>query len=144
RFNCSNHYLMRKWAGDQPEPWFWEAEAGAGDLADVRFLLGANRDNTLLIQLYNQGYPTYIKQLGDVGHVNRHGLTIAGEAFIIEMMDRGMLIDVEHLLSRALDLTLAIAKSRDYPLVSSHTGFRALAVPRATGPGAPLYVRGCA
>jgi len=55
-------------------------------------------------------------------------------------MDRGMLIDVEHLSSRAFDSTLAIARRRSYPLISSHTGLRALAVPR---PPEALHVKGC-
>jgi microsomal dipeptidase-like Zn-dependent dipeptidase len=57
------------------------------------------------------------------------------------MMDRGMLVDVEHMSAHTLDATIALARQRDYPLVSSHTGFRALAVPRPDG---TLYVRGCA
>jgi microsomal dipeptidase-like Zn-dependent dipeptidase len=140
RFNLSNHYLIRKWAGDLPEPWFWQAEEAANDTGDVEFLLSGNKDNALLIQLYNQSYPAYIKQLGRKGHVNSRGLSESGAAFVQAMMDKGMLVDVEHLSSHALDAVIAIAKQRPYPLVSSHTGLRALAVPRNDS----LFVPGCA
>jgi microsomal dipeptidase-like Zn-dependent dipeptidase len=135
RFNLSNHYLHSKWASDLPEPWFYDAEAAG----DVEFLLGGNRDNDILIQLYGKGYPSYVKRLGASGHVNRRGLSEAGEAFVSAMMDRGMLIDVEHMSSHCFDATLALAQGRNYPLISSHTSLRALAVPRPAG---SLHVRG--
>jgi microsomal dipeptidase-like Zn-dependent dipeptidase len=144
RFNLSNHYLYRKYASQEPEPWWWNAVAASGDTADVRFLLGANTDNDLLINFYGQGYPGYMKELGLVGHVNGNSLSAAGLAFVTAMMKRGMLVDVEHMSSAMLNAMLDVAEARSYPLVSSHTGFRGLAVPRATGPDAPLYVRGCA
>ncbi len=144
RFNLSNHYLFRKYASDLPDPWWWDAMEASGDTSDVRFLLGSNRDNDLLINFYAQGYPTYMADLGLVGHVNSQGLTTPGAVFVTSMMSRGMLVDVEHMSSRMLDTVLTIAEGRDYPLVSSHTGFRGLAVDRPTGPGAPTFVRGCA
>jgi microsomal dipeptidase-like Zn-dependent dipeptidase len=141
RFNLENHYLLRKWSHHEPQPWFYAAEAVAGDLSDVRFLLGGNPESALLINLYNQGYPTYIKQLGRTGHANKRSLSAAGVAFIEAMMDHGMLIDVEHLSSHALDRVLSLAQNRSYPLISSHTLLRALAVRR---PDSSLYVPGCA
>ncbi len=144
RFNLSNHYLYKKYAPSSPEPWFFDAETASGTLADVRYLLGANRDNDALINIYAEGYPSYMKSLGLVGHVNSRTLTPAGSAFVGAMMDRGMLVDVEHMSSHTLDAALTLAESRSYPLVSSHTGFRGLAVPRPTTPNAPLFVRGCA
>lgn len=144
RFNLSNHYLFRKYGKNLAQPWWWQAEAAWGGTADVRFLLGANRDNDLLINFYNQGYPEYMKSLGLVGHVNSLGLSAAGDAFVQSMMNRGMLVDVEHMSSRMLDAVLGVAEQRSYPLVSSHTGFRGLAVDRPTGPGAPTFVKGCA
>lgn len=144
RFNLSNHYLYRKYANDLSQPWWWEAQAASDDTADVRFLLGSNSDNNLLINFYAQGYPGYMQELGLVGHVNAHGLTNAGSAFVEAMMKRGMLVDVEHMSSRMLDAVLTQAEDRSYPLVSSHTGFRGLAVNRPTSPGSPLFVKGCA
>lgn len=144
RFNLSNHYLFRKYGKHLAGPWWWEAEAVDGELADVRFLLGANRDNDLMINFYNQGYPSYMRKLGTIGHANKKGITNAGRAFVTSMMNRGMLVDVEHMSSHMLDAVLTMAEGRTYPLVSSHTGFRGLAVPRSTKKNAPLHVKGCA
>ena len=56
------------------------------------------------------------------GKCNEGGLTPLGESFSRQLMERGMMIDIDHhsQLSK-LDL-LDIAESYDYPLVSSHTG----------------------
>ncbi len=147
RFNLSNHYLISRYASSAPKPWWYHAHAvpPTGDLADVRYLLGANKDNYALINVYGQGYPTYMKDLGLVGHFNGRTLTAAGKQFVESMMNRGMLVDVEHMSSQTLDAALTVAESRSYPLVSSHTGFRELAVPRVhTGPSDPTFIHGCA
>lgn len=146
RFNLSNHYLFHKYTTESPQDdWWWVAEKAAGDLGDVRFLLGSNPGDRPLINFYGYGYPSYMKKLGLVGHVNSRTLTTAGQAFVTSMMNRGMLVDVEHMSSHTLDAVLNMAESRSYPLVSSHTGFRGLAVPRVhTGPHDPPYVPGCA
>jgi microsomal dipeptidase-like Zn-dependent dipeptidase len=142
RFNISNHYLRQKYPG-LPEPHFFEAEAASGDLADVRFLLGGDPANNLLINAYGKGYPLYLKKLGKTGHANARGLSQVGSTFLASMIKRGMLIDVEHMSSHALDATLTIAEQRGYPLVSSHTGFRASGARRTPGPPPPS-VPGCA
>ena len=53
---------------------------------------------------------------------NTKGLTELGEYLIDRLMDNHMLIEVDHLSERARLRVLEIAKARDYPLVSSHTG----------------------
>src|SRR5262249_33828210 len=116
RFNCSNHYLTRKWAPDTPEPWFWEVQEASGAAADAEFLLSVNPSNALLIQLYHQGYPAYVKRVSSKGHMNARGLSEGGKAFVTAMMDRGMLIDVEHMSCRSLQDALALARARGYPL----------------------------
>ncbi len=50
------------------------------------------------------------------------GLTELGEYLIDRLMDNHMLIEVDHLSERARLRVLEIAKERNYPLVSSHTG----------------------
>jgi microsomal dipeptidase-like Zn-dependent dipeptidase len=141
RFNCSNHYLLSKWANDSPKPWFWEVEEASGAASDVEFLLSVNPSNNLLIQLYGQGYPSYVKTVSRKGHVNRRGLSDGGKAFLTAMMGKGMLIDVEHMSSHSLEDALTLAEPRGYPLVSSHTGLRSLAVKRTPG---ELFTPGCA
>ena len=53
---------------------------------------------------------------------NTKGLTELGEYLIDRLMDNHMLIEVDHLSERARLRVLEIAKERNYPLVSSHTG----------------------
>nr|MDQ5807864.1 dipeptidase [Actinomycetota bacterium] len=50
------------------------------------------------------------------------GLTELGEYAVGRLMDRGMLIEVDHMSEWARDRVLAIAQERGRPLVSSHTG----------------------
>lgn len=56
------------------------------------------------------------------GHCNARGLTADGEWLLNRLMDKGMVIDTDHMSARALEATLAIAERRGYPLVSGHTG----------------------
>lgn len=50
------------------------------------------------------------------------GLTSFGRNFIRMLMDRGAVIDVDHMSDRSLKDTIAVARTREYPLFSSHTG----------------------
>ncbi len=52
---------------------------------------------------------------------NVRGLTELGEYAIRRLMDRHMLIELDHMSERARDRVLEIAGERDYPLISSHT-----------------------
>jgi microsomal dipeptidase-like Zn-dependent dipeptidase len=61
------------------------------------------------------------------GHVNVEGLTAQGQLLIEEMIRLGMLIDIDHMSYKAVDQTLDIAESSDYPVVSGHTHFQELA-----------------
>ncbi len=62
-----------------------------------------------------------------VGHCNPVGLSNLGEAVIDKMMDLGMIIDIDHMSTSMFDRVVVKAKLRNFPLVSSHTGFRAIA-----------------
>jgi microsomal dipeptidase-like Zn-dependent dipeptidase len=53
---------------------------------------------------------------------NTKGLTKLGAYLLRRMMDRGMMIELDHMSERARDRALEIAAARDYPLVSGHTG----------------------
>jgi hypothetical protein len=59
-----------------------------------------------------------------IGHRNARGLTPVGAIAIREMMKRGMIIDIDHMSTKAADATLAIAETYGYPVVSGHTGIR--------------------
>ncbi len=144
RFNCLNHYLIRKHARHLPDPWYFSIQS-ANEESKVRYLLSADLCTLAPAVAYGvwagDYYRSPIHNFGEFGHVNARGLSEAGEAFVRAMMDHGMLIDVEHMSSRALARTLEIAESAYYPLVSSHTALRPLAVERHEG---QPYVKGCA
>jgi microsomal dipeptidase-like Zn-dependent dipeptidase len=57
------------------------------------------------------------------GVQNRQGLTDLGETLIRGMIDRGMIIDIDHMSARTRDAVLSICEEQRYPVISSHTGF---------------------
>ncbi|MDQ6886127.1 MAG: membrane dipeptidase [Gemmatimonadota bacterium] len=54
---------------------------------------------------------------------NQKGLTPLGEHLITSMMNRGMIIDVDHMSKRTTDAVFALTSPRQYPLIGGHTGF---------------------
>jgi microsomal dipeptidase-like Zn-dependent dipeptidase len=58
------------------------------------------------------------------GHRNAKGLTSIGVYAITKMMQKGMMIDVDHMSQYAVDSTLTIAQRNNYPVNSGHTGVR--------------------
>ncbi len=74
-------------------------------------------------------YPSYIPlpSLGQ-GDRNSQGLTPKGQMAIRYMMQKGMLIDIDHMSEKSADAALSMAASYDYPVNSGHNDFR--------GPGA--------
>lgn len=61
-------------------------------------------------------YPTY-------PHCNKLGLTPLGEHLVVEMMKRGMILDIDHMSAKAAAQTLRLARPWNYPISASHTGF---------------------
>jgi hypothetical protein len=60
---------------------------------------------------------------GHCGHRNRTGLQPLGVTALEQMMDLGMMIDVDHMSRLAVDEALIIvARPRDYPINSGHNG----------------------
>jgi microsomal dipeptidase-like Zn-dependent dipeptidase len=72
------------------------------------------------VQSVSGAPPATAAQSGRV--CNQRGLTDLGEYAIRRMMDKHMLIEVDHLSEWAREKVLAISEARHYPLVSSHTG----------------------
>jgi microsomal dipeptidase-like Zn-dependent dipeptidase len=107
-FNVSNHDANGS---------FYAVEACPVDFdANVGFLDGLAG---FLLTGQVPGYP------GN-NHCNAGGLTPLGEHLLGGMMDRAMIIDVDHMSARMIDATLDLAEQRGYPVVSGHTGFRSL------------------
>jgi len=59
---------------------------------------------------------------------NKLGLSALGATFVGMLMDRGMIIDVDHMSNHSLDQTLELAEARfpKYPVVASHVQFFSL------------------
>jgi microsomal dipeptidase-like Zn-dependent dipeptidase len=64
---------------------------------------------------------------GTGGHENVVGLTARGVAAVREMMRLGMIVDIDHMSQLAVDQTLGVAETGDYPVVAGHTAFHELA-----------------
>ncbi len=72
-----------------------------------------------------------------IGNVNLLGLTPAGESAIQEMMNKHMLIDIDHMSERAANMAIALAQNRQprpYPLFSGHNGVRGAPLSRQPKP----------
>ena len=86
---------------------------------------GATGDFIGVFQQATTGHPFATQPCGEAdeadGTCNAKGLTDLGRYLIERMMDKGMLIEADHLSQLARAEVLAIAAERDYPLVSSHT-----------------------
>lgn len=58
----------------------------------------------------------------EISQVNAQGLTSIGELLVQKMMDRGLLIDGEHMSWQSKERLFALAAgNRNYPIMSSHT-----------------------
>jgi microsomal dipeptidase-like Zn-dependent dipeptidase len=78
------------------------------------------------------GYPDSVLPLTDpvpcynaAATCNTIGLTSRGATLVNALMDKGMIIDIDHMSVRALDDTLALAEARSpaYPVVATHVQF---------------------
>lgn len=72
-------------------------------------------------------YPTYIPlPLSGQGDRNSMGLTSKGGIAIRYMMQKGMLIDIDHMSERSVSAVLDMATLYNYPVNSGHNGFRGM------------------
>ncbi len=75
--------------------------------------------------------PNYPAPPAGSGHVNKRGLTTLGTAAIVEMMNLGMMIDIDHMSEKSMLGALAASKlyarlrgAEFYPLNAGHNGIR--------------------
>ena len=59
-------------------------------------------------------------------HCNAKRITEAGRTLLRKMMDRGMIIDVDHMSAQTMNGALREAEQRCYPVISSHSGCTAI------------------
>jgi microsomal dipeptidase-like Zn-dependent dipeptidase len=67
------------------------------------------------------GYQVPVFDPVTTGHCTPRGLTPAGNHLIEAMIDKRMIIDVDHMSLLMLDKVLETAQSEDYPVISSHS-----------------------
>ena len=58
--------------------------------------------------------------ISDTLKCNTRGLTPAGTSLLNKLMDRGMMIDIDHMSAKGIDETLTLAEQRQYPLFVGH------------------------
>jgi microsomal dipeptidase-like Zn-dependent dipeptidase len=64
------------------------------------------------------------------GHVNALGFDMNyGKLALVELMKRGMIIDIDHMSTKAVDQVLSIAEAVGYPINSGHSGLRGVGPP---------------
>lgn len=71
-----------------------------------------------------ENYPNYPDPGLNRGHRNSLGLTDGGRFAIKYMMQKGMMIDIDHCSEKAVDIILAMAQTFEYPVNSGHNGPR--------------------
>jgi hypothetical protein len=102
---------------------FWQAETCTGPAHDNTIAVANDLTDILvgpLAALLPPGVtlPVY----PNAPHCNIHGLTDLGEYAMQGMIDRGMLIDIDHMSVKATGQALNLLEANDYPgVVSSHS-----------------------
>jgi len=71
--------------------------------------------------LYGWAFPGLDDWEGMGAQCNRDGLSTEGEWLVEDLMDYGMIIDVDHLSLIAMNKVLDLAESESYPLISGHS-----------------------
>jgi microsomal dipeptidase-like Zn-dependent dipeptidase len=79
---------------------------------------------TPMLQAAANAVPDAPPTCGSLGHRNAKGLTPLGVFAVKKMMQKGMIIDVDHMSQYGVDSTLSIAEKFRYPVNSGHTGVK--------------------
>jgi microsomal dipeptidase-like Zn-dependent dipeptidase len=127
-FNILNHWLHRNTQAANGGFWEVDTQVPAAGLRGVEFVMGRDAEDARLRNVYTSKFPNYSRQ---DGHINRIGLSPIGQAFVHRMMQHSMLVDIDHMSQHSRDEVLGLAERAQYPVVSSHTGFRDLGLRRA-------------
>src|SRR5699024_3964823 len=96
---------------------FWQVEQCRGPLHD-NTVEGGVLPPELARLVPVQALPVYPKG----PHCNKRGLTRLGEYALQGMIDRGLMVEIDHQSVKAADRTLEILEDEDYPgVISSHS-----------------------
>ena len=134
-FNVLNHWLNRNLPAAHGGFWEVDTQVSTAGLRGIEFLLGRDAEDRRLRNVYTHKFPVYPRQ---DGHMNRLGLSPIGRTWIKRMMQHGMLVDIDHMSQHSRDDILDLIEPVEYPVVSSHSGFRELGLRRAEAVGGKL------
>jgi microsomal dipeptidase-like Zn-dependent dipeptidase len=136
QFNLLNHFL-----GQNLRHRFYEVRRDR--VPGVEYRLGTATGPQVMVNAYlelvrsrprpdtvEMSYPNY-PAMNPHCSANAEGLSPMGHLFLKAMMKRGMLIDTDHMSELARDEALTLAERYEYPVYSSHTALRDLALTRA-------------
>ena len=91
--------------------------------AGVEYALSVSAAERPLYDLLHALVPGTVPGYAGGGQCNAQGLTDLGKFLVQEMMNRHMIVDVDHMSWKAADEAIAIAAMNDYPLISGHSGY---------------------
>ncbi len=104
---------------------FWSAETCKGPLTDNEIFNGSPQVNAAISAVFGSAgvgggvAPTY----PPAPHCNTRGLTDLGKYVVKRMMDKGMIVNPDHMSQRAVDDTLDLLETRKYSGVISPHGW---------------------
>ncbi len=103
---------------------WWGAEACPGDGYDFKL----DPSGSSFIALFGFGITDQAVEHSGDSSCHSGGLTTLGRFLIRELMERGMVIDIDHMSNKALDSTLTMleAETPVYPVLASHVQFQEL------------------
>jgi hypothetical protein len=113
-----------------------------GDVIDFQF--NTYNANSALAPLINALHWSFVPNPSPQcsGHRNMVGLDQTyGVLAIKEFMRRGMIVDVDHMSTRAVDQVLSLAETIPYPINSGHNGLRRMSVPHTENQRTPLQLQ---
>jgi hypothetical protein len=101
---------------------FMELDNSAGHCPGIEYRVGHLASSVAAGTHVVAGYSYDLGKAPAGGHCNLRGLSPLGQQAIGLLMDKHMMIDVDHMSSRSFYDTWRIAHSQKYPLLSGHSG----------------------
>jgi hypothetical protein len=101
------------------EPYFYDTKNGA-IMGSVPGAFNSEDPLSAAIRSSSAGYAPVYRT--DRKQCNTRSITPLGRSAITKMMDRGIIIDIDHVELRMKSEILEMAKARNYPIISSHGG----------------------
>jgi hypothetical protein len=123
RFDSGQVGLLINAGNQESAGSFWSAETCSGPEHDNEIFTGAPT-GPLATLLTTLGIPSgTLPAYPSAPHCNTRGLTSLGAHTVEQMMDRGMIVNPDHMSQRGVDATIGLAEKRHYSGVISPHGW---------------------